>query len=350
MVARSVAIMVGLLALGEAGCTGPSCGAGTKQVQDQHGNLSCVPAEVGANGIDCDADGGAVIVAGHCVSRTICGANTQPSPNPDGTISCIGVSGAAHQPPACPAPPSGSICVRGTVHHLADDSFLSGERVQVTAHDPIGFLTGDPSPLKDSAGKDALVDGVTDTFMIPDVRVPSNLFAITVGSPSGEDTLQLTACGASVANGQSYTIDCYATPKSLVTAWSQQSSIDYNANGAYVAFFFSDLVPSGTQLVDNETGPLAGVKLFQDSAVAPMVRYFGGSAGRGATTIDPTLMVSGTSGGAIVPNNAAIHVYTGKGGTYMGTPIDFWEATQGASAPSLVFVQRIHRCLTSSCM
>jgi hypothetical protein len=96
--------------------------------------------------------------------------------------------------------------------------------------------------------------------------------------------------------------------------------------------------------------PVAGATLVQETdAAPPMLRYFGGASPRSAVTIDPNLTQTGPSAGAILPNDFALHTYTGMGGQYMGAPIQYWEANQGASTAHLVFVQRFHRCANASC-
>jgi hypothetical protein len=352
---RSLVVLLALVG-GSWSCNAPTCGTGTKQVQDANGNLVCQPADGLPSQIDCDVDGGAIIVAGHCVSREMCGPNTTPKMQPNGTISCegSGVVMMPHVPPACSSPPPGSICVNGTIRNLIDHSYLSGtQKVQVTAHDPNAFLGGDMSALKGSTNQPAQADNVTDTFILPDILPPtSGLFTITVGGEPGDNSLQLTGCGAKVAPNGSFTVDCYVTTAAMIAAWKTQAGVDYDTNGAYVACFFGDPLPDPMKLTADETSPLSGVKLIDVGAGAPAasVHYFGGTTPLNLMTIDPALTSTGTSGCAVAPNNGNITPYTGMGGMYMGQPVQFWETEPGGSAQHVVVVQRLHRCMNATCM
>jgi hypothetical protein len=158
-------------------------------------------------------------------------------------------------------------------------------------------------------------------------------------------TLQLTGTGAAVVAQQAYRIDAYAVPKSVVSGWSATAGADFDASGAVVLDFFADAKPPPTDLAANEKLPVAGVTLYQDGAPAdgknghPAASYFGASLMK----LDGTLTATGASGGTIVaaPAPGAFPVFTGMGGTSMGTPIS-WQSSPGGSTAHVLFVERMH--------
>lgn len=309
------ALMVGLLG---GACSGAVCGPGTKQVQLQNGTLQCQPVDGLPDTIDCDADGGAVIVAGACVSRVQCGPGTRLD---DASGQCI-ADGMADP---CPPPASGNVCVSGTLHHFVDDSPLAaGETVHVGISDPLTFLAGgQPIAQLDSTG----------SFVFPDVPTPSSgLVAIGAGDLSGTPNI-IVATGAQVVAGKIYHVDAYVLPRSVVEGWKTQTGDDFTGKGAYVAKFYADKMSSATNYTLFETMPLAGVTLVENgSAPSRPVRYFGSSL----TGIDATLTATGASGAAVITAPAAISTYSGQGAGMT------WPTVPGGSAPGVVFVTRFH--------
>ena len=337
-----------LVATSGAGCNTPSCGAGTKQVQDGNGDLHCVSADAVAP-IGCLADGGTHLVAGNCVATIACGPDTVPEVQADGTTLCVGVGGGVGGDggcvPPCGTPQPGTICVDGQVRHLVDGSSLSaGEMVHVALYDPLSFL-GDPSatPLAES-----------DTgcgFKFDNVPYPPSMLVVVAVSDAGKRglntvTLQLTGTGAAVVAQQAYRVDSYAVPKSLVSGWSAAAGIDYDTAGAVLLEFFADMKPPPTDLQADETLPVAGVTLYQDGVPADglsghaAAKYFGASL----STLDGSLTTTGASGGTLVaasPSTGIFPVFTGMGGTSMGKPIA-WESSPGGSTAHVLFVERMH--------
>jgi hypothetical protein len=335
-----------LVATHGTGCNTPSCGAGTKQVQDDNGDLHCVSADAVAP-LGCLADGGTQLIAGNCVATLACGPNTVPEVQADGSTLCVAVAvgGGGSCVPSCGTPQPGTICVDGQVRHLVDGSSLSpGEMVHVALYDPLSFL-GDPgtTPLAES-----------DTacgFKFDNVPYPPSMLVVVAVSDAGKRGLltvthQLTGTGAAVVAQQAYRVDSYAVPKSVVSGWSAAAGIDYDAAGAVVLEFFADMKPPPTDLEANETLPVAGVTLYQDSAPADglnghaAAKYFGASL----TKLDASLTATGAAGGAIVavsPASGAFPIFSGMGGTSMGKPIG-WESSPGGSTAHVLFVERMH--------
>ncbi|HEX8952548.1 MAG TPA: hypothetical protein VF945_11920, partial [Polyangia bacterium] len=248
----SIAVLALVAATG-AGCNTPSCGAGTKQVQDANGDLHCVSADAVAP-LGCLGDGGTQLVAGNCVATIACGPNTVPEVQADGATLCVGVGGGVGGDgscvPSCGTPAPGTICVNGQVRHLVDGTGLSaGEMVHVALYDPLSFL-GDPgtTPLAES-----------DTgcgFKFDNVPYPPSMLVVVAVSDAGKRGLttvthQLTGTGAAVVAQQAYRVDSYAVPKSAVSSWSAAAGVDYDAAGAVVLEFFSDMKPSPTDLQAN---------------------------------------------------------------------------------------------------
>jgi hypothetical protein len=326
------------LALTGVGCNAPTCGPGTKQVQQPNGELKCLPVDAPASSITCDADAGVHIFAGACVSTITCGDNTRLDPD---TGQCVGTGTGmmtAHVPAACPTPSGTSVCINGVVRHLVDNSFLaSGEKVRVAVYAPLSFLA-DPT-IKPIAEIET-----DDTYTFKSISMASlgglPLVALGVSDPAAtaaSPTLQITGSGGQVVAGGTYTIDTYATPKSLVAAWTAASNgIDYDAKGAFVMKFYSDAAEPPTNLVATETMPVAGVMLVEGLAgvTPPTARYFSTTL----MTIDPALTATTTVGAGILPAGAMTpDSFTGSGGG-----VAKWESLPGGTAPHVVFVGRFH--------
>ncbi len=312
-----------------AGCNNPVCGPGTKQVQKTNGDVECLPADIQSGGIDCDVDGGATIVAGHCVSAIVCGPNTKLMNG-----ECVGTGGMTmmHVPDACPTPAAGKICVNGVTRHLLDNSFLaSGEKVHVAVYEPLAFLANPATtPLAEM--------DTDDTYTFPDVPTPaSGLVAVAVSDPVGTATatLQITGTGAIVVSGKSYQVDTYDTPITLVATWHGITGEDYDGMGAYVVKYYLDTGPAPTMLTATETMPADSVQVIQDSAVAARAKYF-----------DTDLMTIGAAtsttavGAAILVGDGQLSQYSGSG----NTPMTKWETHTGSTTGKVVFVDRYHPC------
>ena len=307
-----------------AGCNEPSCGAGTTLVQVKGGALECQPTTGSPAAIPCDVDGGAVVVAGTCVSRVQCGPGTSLDAQ---SGRCL-PSGAADP---CPTPSAGHICVSGTLYHFVDDTPLApGETVHVGISDPLAFLSGSKPLFElDSTG----------SYVFPDVPMPaSGLIAVGAGDTSGTPNV-IAATAAIVTAGKSYRLDGYVLPRAVVDGWSTQAAVDYLANGAYVARFYADKTADATDYTLFEKTPVAGVALLQDGAAAMGVRYFGAAL----TTLDTTLTATGASGAAIVAVPSGIHNFnfTGMGGSVAGAAA-MWPTYPGGSTAGVVFVTRFH--------
>ncbi|HEX6835795.1 MAG TPA: hypothetical protein VF334_04445, partial [Polyangia bacterium] len=325
-----------------AGCNQPSCGAGTKQVQDESGDVRCVAADAIAP-IACPADGGVHLVGGNCVSEVACGPNTMPQRLGDGTTVCVAGGGPASCVPDCGTPQANRICVNGQVRHLVDNSPLgAGEMVHVALYEPLSFLNDANTP--------PLAEADTGCgYKFDDVPYPPSMLVVVAVTDAGKRGLatvgnQLTGTGASVVAQQAYQVDSYALPKSLVQSWAATSGIDYIGKGAVVMRFFADAEPSPTQLTATETHPVAGVTTYMDGAPADgsgghvMARYFGASM----MALDPALTTTGPSGTSILsaPVTGVFPTLTGMGGTSMGAPIS-WQMVPGGSTAQVVFVERL---------
>lgn len=310
-------------------CNNPACGPGTKQVQAANGELNCVPAEATPAQYMCDRDAGAKIVAGACVSAISCGPNTKLDP---GTGLCVGTGSGGGGLEACPTPAAGTICVNGQIRHLVDNSPLAtGEKVRVALYDPLSFLQ-DP-------GSKPLVETETDGFFIfKDVPTPgAMLIALAVTDPTGaaSPTLFLTGSGAQVLSGQSYQIDGFATPKSVVDGWKSQGGPDCAATGCYLPRFYLDSAPPPTQFTSTATMPASGVKPVIGASTTPPngTKYFGTSL----TMIDTSLMATSAIGAAILPDPGGIKTFTGTGGMKGGMPVT-WQTNPGGTTVGVLFV------------
>jgi hypothetical protein len=317
-----------LLALGisVAGCNNPVCGPGTKQHQKSNGDVQCIPDDAMDNSILCDADAGATIVAGRCVSAITCGPNTKLM---NGQCVGTGGMGMSHVPDPCTTPSTGKICINGVVRHLLDNSFLaSGEMVHVAVYEPLNFLANPATATK-------LAEADTDdTFTFPDVPLPgSGLAAVAVSDASGG--MLKTGTGAIVQAGKSYQVDAYVTPQTLVDTWHGLTGDDYAGNGAYVVKYFLDTAPMPTSLTATETMPASGVQVVQDTMVATRAKYF-----------DTDLMTIGSAtsttaiGVGILVGDNQLSQYSGTG----NTPASKWETHTGSTTANVVFVDRYHPC------
>ncbi len=322
------------------GCSATVCGPGQKRVQQPSGSVVCMAAD---SAVICDDDAGATIVGGKCVSQIQCGPSTRLDPV---SHLCIGTgSSDGGVAPTCLPPATGKICVAGVVHHLLDDSFLgSGETVHIALYDPLAFLTVDNPPAlaeSDSSG----------TFLFSEVTPPgTGLLALVVRDASGSvlPPLQLTGTGAKVVAGQSYLVDGYATPKSLVADWSHAAGFDFDSSGAYMMKFYSDLPASVTDFSASEKNPVTEVVPVVNGAAvgSSSVYYFGASL----AVLDNALHATGASGTALLPrNDALIANYSGQGGTFMSKMLA-WETHPGGTIAHGLFVERLHRCPEAGCM
>jgi len=326
-----------------ASCNDPSCGPGTKEVQDANGDVRCVAADAIAP-IACPADGGVHLVGGNCVSQVTCGPNTVPKVLGDGTTVCVGSGGGGSCVPECGTPQPNTICVNGQVRHLVDNSSLGpGEMVHVAIYEPLSFLNDANTPPL------AEVDTACG-YKFDDVPYPPSMLVVVAVSDAGKRGLatvenQLTGTGAAVVAQQAYQVDSYALPKTLVQSWATSSGIDFVGKGAVVIRFFADAEPSPTQLTATETHPVGGVTTYMDGAPADgsgghvMARYFGASM----MALDPALTTTGPSGTSILsaPVTGAFPTLTGMGGSTMGVPIK-WQMAPGGSTAQVVFVERLH--------
>lgn len=327
---RSLSVMLALAAaLSMAGCNNATCGAGTKQVQNKGGTLSCVPVDALPNTIPCDVDAGAQIVGGQCVSFVTCGPNTMYDPT---TGVCTG-TGTGGGLPDCPTPKPGTSCVHGLLHNFVDNGAYTGPDVQVALYDPLAFLAGKPAL---STGTSSGGGYVFQDFTPPGLQ----LIAIAVGNLNDESMIAVSASGAqNVVPGAIYRVDVYVIPRSVTDGWMNMTGVDYLGMGAYVAKFYGDKAPAPTNLAATETMKMPGVMLTQDGTVPTNVQYFSSDL----ATIDKTLTVTGMEGAAIVPSpaNGATPSFSGMGGTVNGmTPT--WESQLGGSTNKVIFVSRFH--------
>jgi len=311
-----------------AGCNNPTCGPGTMQVQQKNGTVQCLPADGMPASIPCDADMGAVIVGGECVSKIQCGPGTSLDPTSNLCIS----TGSGGGPPACPAPPSGAICINGRLHHFLDDSTLAaGESFHVSVYDPTVFLSGGP-PIQEADS--------TGDYVFPNITVPAvGAIAVGVGKKADTTMIALSGFATRVVAGQSYRIDSHVVLSSTVDGWKSQTGTDFLATGAYLTKFYSDPSKGSTDFEIYETMKVPGVQLYKNGAVAPGVNYFSTSL----STIDGALTATGMEGAAIVPvTSGSLDIYTGMGGMAGGMPINWGSGHTGGSATNVLFIDRFH--------
>ncbi len=330
-------------------CNTPECGPGTKQVQQKDGSLRCLPVDAPASSIVCNADLGAIIVGGECISRITCGAGTTYDPT---TGQCVGGGGPVRgQPPPCPAPSAGNICVNGVIKHFLDNTNLAvGETRRIALFEPLSFLTSpSPTPLTTGDGNPAVAD-TDDGFVFANVKTPaSNLIALAVYDPSvdvaGIPAAHKTGVGGQVFAGQAYRIDAFTSDKSMVTAWSGQSGgIDYATQGAYVLRYFAEPVPRPTEYVQDNVLATSGVTVLKGAATPAETRYFGANL----STIDPAQTATTATGAAILPALGLVANYSGSGGTFNSMPIK-WNTIPGGTTANVVFVAKFNRCLNDAC-
>jgi hypothetical protein len=344
-------ILVGIAALvvaGAAGCNSPTCGPGTKQVQEKGGALRCVPVDQPAELTDCDVDGGNVeIVAGKCVSKIACDpATTMYDP---ATHRCVGIGTVSGCQP-CGTPGPGKFCVTGKIwDFVTNTELMPGQRtVRVKVHDPFAFLGGNTDGL--TGGTIASTD--KGCYTLNNLDTPAaGLIAVGVDDPAGAtSTLALAAVGLPVSSGKSYSLDAFIVERATVNAWQTQSGVSY-ANGAYVGIYVNSPVETGTRVDNPTSGFTSGVMLLENGMTPASTKYFAAS-GRG--TIDPALTATTATGAAITAvTPGAVKAYSGTGGTCGGGPCK-WEARPGGSAAGVIFFNRFKECTTTpsapSCM
>jgi hypothetical protein len=326
-----------LVVLGAA-CNPPTCGKGTKQIQKTDGTVECVPSDGTISDIDCDADAGATLVGGKCVSILSCGDNTKQQGN-----QCVGTGGMTgpHVPTPCMAVSATQICVNGVVRHLVDNSFLAaGETVRVWVVDPLNFLAN-PNALKLTPCPTNVclappVD-TSDTYTFDALRTPTLAAVVAVADAAGN--LQLTGTAGLVVAGKKYQIDGFALPAATATSWASQSGLDLPGKGLYVARFFLDAAPDPSTITPTEVSPAPGVQLTESGAVEVGAKYFDPDF----TSIGAGTMTSAW-GAAIIPGtgDSTIGTFSGSG----NTPGTMWEQHPGNTAPGVVFYDRFHPCIS----
>jgi hypothetical protein len=323
---RRLSILIAFVAAGSLGvslsaCNAPACGSGTVQQQQKDGTLKCIPTDVQAATTPCDVDGGdVVIVGGQCVAAVKC--------DPTSTVEINGycVSNGGTTTATCRTPSPGHACVAGSILNFKDNQ-KSTVPIHVELYDPITLLSGgNPIATYDSP------DG--SSYVFQDFLAPQ-LTLIVVAT--GKTTPGFTVTGAAaqgISNGNIYRLDTYALPAADSAAWGFDLS-----QGAQVAKFYKDAKPSPNNVIANETMPVAGVTLTKDGAAAMGAAYFNDTL----TAVDPSLMVTGMSGAALVaspiPMGGMFPTFSGSGPT--ASPITF-EQLPGGSAPNLVLVTRFH--------
>ena len=331
-------------ALGASACTAPSCGKGTKQVQDANGNLTCVAADaIGPDPCTNDADAGTRIVGGKCVGTVECGANTMAVVLNDGTIQCVGTG--SNGPPTCTGTPTaGHICISGQIRHFVDGMPIGmNESVSVQVFDPLAFLQN-PSG---AAPLVASMDIMGPNYVIPDIPLPSlGLIALAVedpkGNPPASQMLTIGGTGLTGVSGTNYKLDGYAVPLAVVQQWQTETSIDFDGGGAFAAFFYCDASKAAqNDFTQYEMTPAAGVKLVQvvNNTAQPLAnaRYADPTRDVLSATDTATTML----GEAVTPQNG-LGNFSGQGGTCGGNPVSKWEGLPGGSAPHVVFINRFH--------
>lgn len=320
-----------------AGCNAPTCGPGTKQVQQANGTVRCVPADapVGSGTIPCDVDGGAQILGGICRTRVVCGPNTQAVMLPDGTIDCQGTGMGVGSCPPCSPPGKGNICITGKLYDFSTNAQVmpGGTMMNYGAYEPTAFLAGNTTALAMTTSSDGC-------FTFPKIPTPaSGLIALATKDAGG--MYALTGVGATIADNTSYQIDVYRVASSTVASWTAGSNgVDYAKLGAYVALYYDDAVPSATTLtVAADTHPMAGVQIQLSGATITTPRYF-----------DPTrdmIVAADTAtsavGGAVVPPQGGLQTFTASGGTCASGACK-WESQPGSTTSGVVFIARFHNC------
>jgi hypothetical protein len=242
---------------------------------------------------------------------------------------CVPTQLAPHQPPFCPQPSAGHICVNGALRNFVDGSFLAGQTVRVQIYEPQSFF-GNPNPPP-------LADGTaTDTFMFPNVAMPASTYVLVVTrDPSGAAAMyEPTGIGGQATDGQSVRVDGYVITKAQVSGWSTAAGINFDANGALLYRFFNDPPPPTSSRTPTETHPVAGVQVIDagTNTPPPTVKYFGTSL----ATVDGTLTATSAVGAAIL-TTTGINTYTGRGGG-----VTTWEAHNSLAIPNMVQIDFLH--------
>jgi hypothetical protein len=186
-----------------------------------------------------------------------------------------------------------------------------------------------------------------DTYMFPNIPKASialnTLVALATGDPVGtaQQTLQLTGSGAVIGNDSIYTIDTFVTPVGLVSMWTSQGGVDYDAMGALLLRYYSDAAHPATDLSAYEKTPVAGVQAIQDAMVTARAKYFNTSLMDLSTTLTATTSMAGT---AVVPGtgDSSTPAFSGMGGNIM------WETHLGNTTAHVVFVEPFHPCMTDA--
>lgn len=312
------------LAVAASGCNNPTCGPGTKQVQQKDGTVQCVQADAQPDAIPCDVDAGATIVGGHCVSAISCGPNTMLVNG-----QCIG-TGMGGGVPQCPAPPAGTFCINGALVNFQDNS-TAMDNVDVSVWDATVLVSGGaPIDHNTFSGGGYVLNGLTPP--------PLGLIAVVVSDPDGNrmnTTYINCAVGdQGIAAGQKYRADAYVLKKSVADSIT---GFDYATGGQYVAKYYSDARPVQTDLeVANDKNPVMGVQLVENGGANPAgTKYFNATM----TAFDGALTATGASGAATVaaPVAGSFPTFSGMGGGIM------WETQPGGSKAGLVFVTRFHK-------
>ena len=182
-----------------------------------------------------------------------------------------------------------------------------------------------------------MMDGGTGTYVCQDFTPPGLGLIVVV---TGGATTGFVGAGSAGQNisASTYKIDTYQVKKSDADAWG----FDYATNGAFIAKFYSDAKPSGTDIeVTSDKDPVSGVTLIKDGGNAN-AKYFDATL----STVSATATTTSTSGAAIVaspiPMGGSFPTFTGMGGMdTMGNAIT-WETLQGGSAKGLILILRFH--------
>ena len=315
------------------GCNVPTCGAGTIQLQHKDGNIECLPADGTISPVTCDLDGGAVLSGGLCRSGITCG---------DGTTlvngQCI-ASGGGDQPPACPPPASGKICVNGVLRSLTDGTKFASPIHVAYYSSPFDFLNG--------VAPEAQLDSSDGTYQFADVSAPTlKIFVIAIGesdlATTNKGTTYVTSGvgGSDIQADKSYRVDGFVVRRTTVQGWTDATGVDWFTTGGYLTRFYNDPKPPSTNLAATETHPVAGVVLNNVDGMGkltplapPNAMYFSTDL----TKLDKTATSSGVAGAAIAaPPAGGIASFTGSGGSLT------WETEQGGSAQKVIFVSRFH--------
>ncbi|MCU1279868.1 MAG: hypothetical protein JWM53_3414 [bacterium] len=325
---RAISILIAIGGLATSGCDPASCGPGTKRVQNRDGGVQCVAADGAPASIHCDADAGAVVVGGQCVSRISCGPNTTF----DATSGqCVGTGGVTS---GCTTPDAQHVCVYGTIHDFLDDTPATG-RIHVAVYNPLSLLSDPTTPPLTSGAAD--FDGGQFTF--PNLSFAEigqlGLIAVVVGDPTRATSILCATGDTGISGGHVYRMDGYLLQPATVAGWKSTGGFDALAAGAYVAKFYADPKPANTDVAVFETMKVAGVQLSKDGAVATDARYFASDL----STLGSGTSTNALTGAAIVPapGGGQTGNYSGVGG---GIPV--WETQPGGSLAGVVFVARFH--------